>query len=469
MSPGHDSQTLEVGTVVAGKLRIIRKLGEGGMGAVFEVEHELTRHRRALKLLHSQMSTMPGVVERFLREASAAGRIGNPHIVETFDAGLLDTGAPYIVMELLQGKTLADLITASGPLDLKRACDILMQACDAVHSAHMAGIVHRDLKPENLFLAGPDCSFVKILDFGISKFDVGKTGVEGLTIEGTPIGTPYYMSPEQIKGEQQIDARSDVYALGVVLYESVTGQRPFESDNLLQLIYLVSQGNYVAPSKVRPGLPATLDVVIAKAMALERGQRYASAEELADALSRFRHSLTPTLLEATVPMQTERPVAPARGALAMTPEPVSKTLGGAQGSVWPRRSTVRLMIVLGLGALALLVGAIAFGPTIARSIHGVPGAAQVVEAHSSTASTEPALHAVSASSQAASAEPSATAPPTPAQATASALVASNAPQPEVGPRVYPPPAAAKRNSPASASTHRADSYGLSKDNPFKHP
>ena len=390
------------------------------------------------------------------------------HIVETFDAGLLDTGTPYIVMELLQGKTLADLITASGPLDLKRACDILMQACDAVHSAHMAGIVHRDLKPENLFLAGPDCSFVKILDFGISKFDVGKTGVEGLTVEGTPIGTPYYMSPEQIKGEQQIDARSDVYALGVVLYESVTGQRPFESDNLLQLIYLVSQGTYVEPSKVRPGLPVTLDVVIAKAMTLDRGQRYASAEELSGALSRFRHSLAPTLLEATVAMQTERPMAPARGALALTPEPVSKTLGGHQGSVWPRRSTVRVLIALGLGALALLVGAIAFGPTIARSIHGVPGTAQVVEIRSSSVSTEPARHSGSASSQAASAEPSAAEPSPPAPPMASAPVASSPPQPEAGPRVYPPQAAPKRNSPAPGLTHRADSYGLSKDNPFKH-
>ena len=154
------NQRFAPGQVLAGKLRIVRLLGAGGMGAVFEVEHELTRHRRALKLLHPQMAGIPSVVERFLREASAAGRIGNRHIVETFDAGRLDTGEPYIVMELLTGRTLADVLEQRGPLSIDAACEIVIQACDAVSAAHAAGIVHRDLKPENLFLCGPDASFV---------------------------------------------------------------------------------------------------------------------------------------------------------------------------------------------------------------------------------------------------------------------------------------------------------------------
>lgn len=463
MNDGQDCQPLRVGTVVAGKLRIIRQLGAGGMGTVFEVEHELTRHRRALKLLHAQMKTIPDVVERFLREASAAGRIGNPHIVETFDAGLLDTGEPYIVMELLEGKTLADLLDESGPLDLKRACEIVMQACDAVHSAHAAGIVHRDLKPENLFLTGADESFVKILDFGISKFDVGKTGVEGLTLEGAPIGTPNYMSPEQIKGETEIDARTDVYALGVVLYECVTGRRPFESGNLLKLIHLVSFGNCAPPSKLRPGLPTTVDLVVGKAMSLDRNQRYSSAQELAGALSRLLQSLPPAMLEATVPIQTERPDRPMQGTLVMTPQPVSKTLGGREVSVWPRRSTVRTLIAAGLGALVLFVGAVVFGPMIARLIRGT-GPAQVAQSHSGTSGADTASHTLNAEPHASTAVPVMSAA---AQATVLTPVAMSSTRPEATPRVYPPSPSAKRISPAPMTTRRADSYGLSKDNPFK--
>jgi serine/threonine-protein kinase len=461
MNAGQDGQPLRVGTVVAGKLRIIRQLGAGGMGTVFEVEHELTRHRRALKLLHAQMAVIPGVVERFLREASAAGRIGNPHIVETFDAGLLDTGEPYIVMELLEGRTLADLLAESGPLDLKVACNIVVQACDAVHSAHRAGIVHRDLKPENLFLSGADGSFVKILDFGISKFDVGKTGVEGLTMEGAPIGTPNYMSPEQIKGEMEIDARTDVYALGVVLYECVTGRRPFESGNLLKLIHLVSYGNCAPPSTLRPGLPAALDAMVAKAMSLDRNQRYASAQEFANALARLRQSLPPTLIEATVPMKTERPPAP--GTLVMTPQPVSKTLGGPQLSVWPRRTTVRRLILLGLGALTLFVLAVAFGPMIGRAMRGT-SRAPVAQSHSGTLSAGSSDHAAQAqvSATAPSPEPS-TAASEEASKLAPAAASSIKPEP---PRVYPPAASSKRSA-STAPTRRADSYGLSKDNPFK--
>jgi eukaryotic-like serine/threonine-protein kinase len=469
------SQSFGVGDIVAGKLRILRLLGEGGMGAVFEVEHEITRHRRALKLLHSQMAAMPAVVERFLREASAAGRIGNPHIVETFDAGRLDTGEPYIVMELLKGKSLADLLSESGQLEIKRACDLLVQACDGVHAAHAAGIVHRDLKPENLFLTGPDCSFVKILDFGISKFDAAKTGVDGLTMEGTPIGTPYYMSPEQIKGEKEVDARSDVYALGVLLYECLTGVRPFESDNLLQLIFLVSKGEYVLPSQVRASLPKTLDTVVSKAMSLDRSHRYATAEDLAHALSRLRQSIAPTMLEATVPAILESPNPPQRGTLAMTPEPVSKTLGGPQMSKWPHRSSMRFTVAVGLGVLILLVAAIALGPSLLKAHRGTPEAGRESGAQSSAAGSN-----IVQVTSAMSSDPSASEPPIAAATAGStasmnlrlvdplpATTASGPPTP--APRVYPPPPVARKIPGEAAATGRAASYGLSKDNPFKKP
>lgn len=292
MEQGSNDHEFTAGTVVAGRLRILRRLGMGGMGSVYEVEHELTRHRRALKLLHAQMAQIPSVVERFLREASAAGRIGNPHIVETFDAGRLESGEPYIVMELLQGKSLAEILSDEGPLAVDAAIDVLLQACDAIAAAHSSGIVHRDLKPENLFLCGPQRDFVKILDFGISKFDANTTGVEVLTLEGAPLGTPYYMSPEQVQGEKTLDGRTDVYALGILLYECLTGQKPFVSDTLPHLVVLIFQGNYTPASELRHHLPKAIDDVIAKAMARDRHQRFATAQELAAALRGLRSTDT---------------------------------------------------------------------------------------------------------------------------------------------------------------------------------
>jgi len=215
------------GAVVAGKLRIIRTVGAGGMGKVYEVEHELTRHRRALKVLHPSAS--PNVVERFVREATAAARIGNPHVAETFDAGTLETGEPYLLMELLEGETLEERLRRAGPIPSGELAALIQQACVGIQAAHDAGIVHRDLKPENLFVTSREGQpFVKILDFGISKFDEGRTGAPGITRDGVMLGTPYYMSPEQVLGAAT-DARTDVYALGVILYESACGHRPFEA------------------------------------------------------------------------------------------------------------------------------------------------------------------------------------------------------------------------------------------------
>ena len=237
--------SIDPGTLVGGKLRIVRLLGTGGMGAVYEVEHELTKHRRALKLLHARYKVYPELIQRFLREASAAGRIGNPHIAETFDAGELETGDPYLVMELLKGETLADLLRRKQTLTVTEASELVRQACTGVQAAHDAGIVHRDLKPENLFVIERDHRpFVKILDFGISKFDPQLTGGEmSMTREGTSLGTPLYMPPEQVRGDKRIDARADVYALGVILYECVTGRRPYEAETLAHLAVLIHEGH----------------------------------------------------------------------------------------------------------------------------------------------------------------------------------------------------------------------------------
>jgi serine/threonine protein kinase len=283
----EDPSALSPDTVLAGRFRVVRCMGVGGMGSVYEIEHTLTKHRRALKLLHAVMAQNTGVVERFLREASAAGRVGNQHIVETFDAGTLETGEPYLVMEMLRGQTLSERI-APGPMPIAEVIDLVGQACDGVQAAHDAGIVHRDLKPDNLFVIDVEGRpFVKILDFGISKFDPGKTGGHALTQEGAALGTPYYMSPEQIRGEVRLDARTDVYALGVIMYECAAGQRPFEAEALTQLAVLIHMGKPPPLAQLRPDLPPGFADLVARAMATDPGQRIQSARELRQELERF--------------------------------------------------------------------------------------------------------------------------------------------------------------------------------------
>jgi serine/threonine protein kinase len=280
---------LSPGTTVAGKFRILRPLGQGGMGAVYVVEHVITRHERALKLLHPDMAAVPEVVDRFLREASAAGHIGSEHIVETFDAGTLEDGAPYLVMELLRGETLSERL-ARAELPLAELVSILVQACSGIQAAHDAGIVHRDLKPDNLFVTERQGRpFVKILDFGISKFDPSRSGELSVTREGAALGTPYYMSPEQILGSRAVDHRTDVYALGVVLYECLTRRKPFEAETLPMLTVLIHEGRYTPISAFRPELPAAFDQVAARAMQRQPEQRFQSTRELAAALGAAAH------------------------------------------------------------------------------------------------------------------------------------------------------------------------------------
>ena len=273
-----------IGEVLLDKLKVLRVLGTGGMGAVYEVEHLITKHRRALKIVHDAAGASEETVERFLREASVAGTVDSPHVVETYDAGTLADGSPYALMELLEGVTLFDLITAHGRLEPGIVCELVAQVCEGLAAAHAKGIIHRDLKPENIFVlrerSGPR---VKLIDFGISKFTAELARLTPLTQEGTIVGTPYYMSPEMARGGE-VDPRTDVYALGVIMYEAVTGQVPYQATAWPDLAIQIHEGKAKPLREVVADVDRRFELVVAKAMHKRPDKRYQSADKLRDAV-----------------------------------------------------------------------------------------------------------------------------------------------------------------------------------------
>lgn len=335
-APSHPPgpRTLAPGSLLEGKFRIVRVLGAGGMGAVYEITHELTKHRRALKLLHPELSLRRDVVERFLREASAAGRIGHPNIAETFDAGWLSTGEPYLVMDLLQGRTLEAHLEASGGLPLGELAHVGAQLCAAIAAAHAAGIVHRDLKPENVFLVeGALRPTVKVLDFGISKFTVEREA-SAITDAGAFLGTPLYMSPEQFESAERTDARSDVYALGLILYVAATGHHPYPVQSLPELARRILE-DIPPASTQRTDLPKELDDLIARALVKSHADRTLTAAEMATCCARFAGGDAPVdaLAETTLGARAPRGISALEAsATALLAEPSG---GSARASERP--------------------------------------------------------------------------------------------------------------------------------------
>jgi serine/threonine protein kinase len=269
------------------RYQVVRKIGEGGMGSVYSVEHVMLRKRMAMKLLRAELSRNQELVTRFQNEAIAASRIGQENIVQVTDFGRTPEGLVYFVMEELQGLSLAEAIRRDSGLSPARTLTIALQVCRALHAAHAVGIIHRDLKPENIVLTEKEGfgEFAKVLDFGISKVSEGVNsdsgGTQRLTQLGMIVGTPEYMSPEQAAGKV-VDHRSDIYSLGVVLFEMLTGKLPFEGDNPLQV--LMKHQTEPAPSfeDVRPDrpVPAMLEVVIQRALAKKPQDRQQSMSDL---------------------------------------------------------------------------------------------------------------------------------------------------------------------------------------------
>jgi serine/threonine-protein kinase len=271
-----------------GNYRITRLLGQGGMGAVYLAEHPGIGRKAAVKILHAQLAGDRDVVTRFFNEARAANAIRHPGIVEMFDSGTLPSGTSYIVMEFLDGESLAARLRR-GRMPLGEALEIGRQAAAALGAAHAKGIIHRDLKPDNLFLIPdpnePGRERVKVLDFGIAKLSPGLGGSGSVrTRTGAVLGTPLYMSPEQCRGTREIDRRTDVYALGVILYEMVCGRPPFYSEGFGELAHLHISAPPPPPHTWVAGLPREVEQALLRALAKEPADRFPSMSELHRAL-----------------------------------------------------------------------------------------------------------------------------------------------------------------------------------------
>ena len=285
-----------MGTTLGDRYRIDALIGEGGMGRVYSAEHVLMRKRLAIKVLHRELTTMAEVVARFEREAMAAANIDHPNVAAATDFGKLPDGAVFLVLEYVQGKSLRDEI-AGGPIAAERALHITRQIAAGLGSAHALDIVHRDLKPENVMLVekGGDPDFVKVLDFGIAKVPIGEVPHPTQTPAHTPItkagmvfGTPEYMAPEQALG-QTVDGRADLYALGVILYEMLSGSRPFSSQSQVGIL---GQQLSKSPPKISdraPGIvvPPAVEAVAMKLLQREASERYQSASEVVDVINRL--------------------------------------------------------------------------------------------------------------------------------------------------------------------------------------
>jgi eukaryotic-like serine/threonine-protein kinase len=287
-----------IGTILAERYKILSVIGQGGMGTVFLANHLDLDRPVAIKVLNPQQITKQAAVLRFHNEARTAGSIGHPNICEVYDLGTLPSGSPYIVMEYLTGDTLAAHIARHGKLEALEAMDIIAQVLAGLSAAHNKSIVHRDIKPENILLVSKPRPMVKILDFGVSKMLGDDPYGEGedvlsLTRTGMVMGTPYYMSAEQARGERDLDGRVDVYACGVMLYEALAGKRPYIAPNYNALLIQIVGKSPPPLKEACPTIAPKLEALVTQAMARDRNKRFQTAAEFRTALTALHAELSP--------------------------------------------------------------------------------------------------------------------------------------------------------------------------------
>lgn len=365
MSDELDAPTEDplVGQVIQERFRVERKLGQGGMGAIYLAEHLLLKKRVAIKCLHAGLASNPDVVRRFKNEAVAASSIGHPNIVEVMDMGRFDDGTFYMVLEYLEGRDFQEDLDTEGPQAASKVAHVGVQVCAALGAAAKKGIVHRDLKPENIFLVRRhgDDAFVKVLDFGISKI---LDGSGGATKTGELMGTPYYMAPEQVLGDREITHLADVYALGVILFQALSGRVPFDGTALAQIILKIATEPPPSVTEYAPNVPQELASLILRMMSKDAAARPQSFQDVALALGPFLPETSPFsqpgALEALAPASVGvRPAGYEATQLGLTGAPLGPARAtfekGTTSSAGSRRST-GWMLGAGAALLLLIVG-----------------------------------------------------------------------------------------------------------------
>ena len=393
--------------MVAGKYRFVRRLGEGGMGVVYEAEHTRMQQRVAIKMLLPEIMDRPDLVSRFEREARAAGKLKSDNIARVLDVDVTESGMPYMVMEFLEGSDLGEILERRKTLPVADAVDFVLQTCHAMAEAHAKGVIHRDLKPSNLFVIGDGAARrVKVLDFGISKLENEEEA--RVTATQTTIGTPLYMSPEQIRSAKHVDARTDIWSLGVIVYELIAGRTPFEGSTTAAAAAICLDPPPPL-AQFRADVPRELERAIHGALQKNAGDRFQSVQELAAALAPFGSgAVGPIAAPAmTTPPPPSRP--PRKEIESARTMPVASSdstalprAGGVTLRGWARRTTsgaqrARRYVAVTLGGIALLfAGVFAFrnGKPSAEVRRAPPAAAQTPTA----ASSEPTTSATAAES-----------------------------------------------------------------------
>jgi serine/threonine protein kinase len=450
-----DPKSIVPGQVLAGKYRVEHVLGVGGMGVVVAATHMHLGQRVALKLMLPEMLARPALAERFGREARAAASLRSAHAAHVFDVGVLDTGIPYMVMEFLEGSDLASILLARGSLPVDVAVDCVLQACDAVAEAHSLGIVHRDLKPGNLFLTqrNDGRALVKVLDFGISK---QTTTPAELSITRTTevIGSPNYMSPEQFRAARGVDARSDIWSLGVILHELLSGGVPFVAENFNELVLKVLQEPPLPLSTLTPGATPDLARIVNRCLEKDPAHRFASVAELAAALAPFAPADSRELAVRIARISNPGGQPPGGRGVSSTPStsgpPTHAVASGTAVTVGARTNPSRRGRKAWVAGGALLLAGVA-GAGVAIARRSRPHHVDEAPIASQSPSVETDAVPRPLPSSVASA-------PAPASALASAPAPASAPEPASAPAPERASASASVSAPAHAATAHAHAH-----------
>jgi len=467
------------GMMVTPSVQLVRPLGEGGMGAVWVADHLSLRTQVVVKFIASGLKGSKEAHDRFSREAAAASQVKSPHVVQTFDHGITDDGVPYIVMELLEGRDLGAYLEHHVKIPPELVLAVVGQLARALDRAHERGIVHRDIKPGNIYLcdAGRDGEvFIKLLDFGIAK-GVELPHVDSGTKTGSMIGSPFYMSPEQILGSKGVDHRSDLWSVGVVAYEALTGRKPFDAETMGGLAIRIHSEPLPVPSVVAPELPHGIDAWFARACARNVDERFSSAKELAEELARALGAAPPRSLDPRISQQPASargvPVdggattldAPGGPAIASALPAGAATDAGMARSTSPR-SRSRVLVLLAI----VVVG-------MSLAFFGVRAAVRgpVVADHASARAPDPSASGASTGAAAGSAAQGAAIAPAPAVASAavapgpSAVAGHPPPESSAAPAASARRPARPRQNPGQAGVSPPSSSPLPSSTPAATP